>query len=1444
MSEPSFKRSFRDLSDEEAADIEKASFLGRFGWHGTFDWDEVLRSKRILIVSEAGAGKTYECKAQAKRLWDLGEPAFFLELATLSSAPVRDLLTQDQIERLDTWQRTETQFATFFLDSIDELKLTYGNFRLALTRLGKELTGHLARARVVVTTRPVTIDRQTFEAALPIPPTPPGKPTPTEFADRIIEQNRQPEEPTEQAPKAWRNVGLMPLSSAEILQLAKTFGVSDPSALLADIHRRDALEFAGRPQDLIDLCSDWNEHLRIRSHREQVETNISFKLKPRATGEVVPLTSEQAEEGASRLALAALLTRKLTLRRDASSDTVIASEAALDVSKVLQDWTAEARNVLLERALFGFVSYGRVRFHHRSVLEFLAAKRLHALLARGVSHKAIRRLLFVETAFDGRAVRPSMAAVAAWLAISQEAIFDEVLALNPAVLLDHGDPQSLSPQQRIRALEAYVQRYGDGGWRGLRTPRVQVQRFATEELSPAINRLWSAGVENSEVRDLLLQTISVGRIKGSADIAFQVAMNASLPKHERAVATEALLRLQDGRVEDLASSLTSEPERWPSDTALAVIVDLFPRFLPIPRLEQLLRRVRERTRGIGALNYHLPEKIGSIALQHVVLDDLRNMLTRLVAESLSWSAKRFPKYRTDRADLLPALVAVCARLAREAPPSEEWAYSATVAVRLSKDSHRTRDDLVELRSIVAKLPPEVREAVFWREDELLQALNSSQGGWDRTFDRWAHGALKPSEEKDSAWVRKATGDPKERADRRELALLTDTHYFTAADLRSEKQRLEALRPLVADNPQLVSVLDGRLKGLEDARSHRRVAEADRRYDRRADERKAKDHASWVAFCNEISNDPEGVFTEQRQEATAWNLWRAMARNDLDPHVSGWDREFLETQFDASLANRLRLAMMSGWRKLVPTLRSERPPADKNSYASVWDFGLAGVFAEAEDREWATKLTPDDARLACRYAHFAHGGFPPWLNDLIREHPQIVDDVLGQELSRTFKSGDPGDIAWDLQTIRYAQKPAKGLLLHRIRDWLTESDSSGDMPAGNSLEHAIEILISDGGEDDRRLIEQIACARLRPGSSETDLYRWLPVLLTLDPATSVDVIEARLGAIEASANGLAVQLFSRLSARDGAGVTANLKAKAFTPALLLRLVRVAFQHVRLEHDEHHEDAFTPGARDYAERARDGLLSALLSTTGADAWAAKLELAADPSLGHLRDRIIALAKTSAAEEAEGAAMTEGEFVLLDRTGESPPKTLEAMFSVMRDRVEDLDDMLMRDASPREMWAAISTERVMRRALARELQQAANGAYQVEQESVTADEKETDIRLKSAIPGQQGVIELKLGDDRSAADLIGTIERQLVAKYMASDECRAGCLIVTVAKESRWKHPTSGAWLGVEELRTALEQEAARITKELSGAARVMAKVLDLRPRLRTEASARGSGPRATV
>ena len=175
---------------------------------------------------------------------------------------------------------------------------------------------------------------------------------------------------------------------------------------------------------------------------------------------------------------------------------------------------------------------------------------------------------------------------------------------------------------------------------------------------------------------------------------------------------------------------------------------------------------------------------------------------------------------------------------------------------------------------------------------------------------------------------------------------------------------------------------------------------------------------------------------------------------------------------------------------------------------------------------------------------------------------------------------------------------------------------------------------------------------------------------------------------------------------------------------------------------------------------------------------------------------------------------------------------MFALMRNRLDDINELLLQDVSPRQLWATITDEHVMRRELARVLRDWSRGCYTIDQESVTAEEKETDIRFRSTGSQQQGIIELKLSDERSGRDLFNTVRDQLFTKYMAADECRAGCLLVTVAKDRKWDHPTTGQRISFEELTALLDDEAHRLSRELGGAAKLMAWGLDLRPRLGTE------------
>jgi hypothetical protein len=649
--------------------------------------------------------------------------------------------------------------------------------------------------------------------------------------------------------------------------------------------------------------------------------------------------------------------------------------------------------------------------------------------------------------------------------------------------------------------------------------------------------------------------------------------------------------------------------------------------------------------------------------------------------------------------------------------------------------------------------------------------------------------------------------------------------------------LDNLKPLVADVPSLVAIIDDRLKPAAVPAELRRMQARQEKRTKQAERESAKAHASWVTFWQEIERTPSSVFATDRAENTAWNLWQAVERSGNESRASGWNRRFIEAQFGKDVADRLRETMMAVWRKDHPTLRSERPDDMKDTFLVRWQFGLAGISAEAEDPNWAKRLSEEEAALACRYAPIELNGFPSWLESLAIEYPAAIDRVLGEELTLSLRDG----YSTHLQNISHASALVAALFIPRIRPWLMELakiDAAPNSPTSEqNLRHAIEIMMKAGNDDDRRFIGTVAAERLSKGLSIPFASVWLPALFRLNPTAGIVVLETALKQSAISPMGAGARLFASLFDRDQMGV--DLSAPGFTPQLLLRLARVAYQHVQTSDDASHESMRLLGARDYAERGRDAVTNALHAKTGVEGWLAKLEMANDPLFADFKDRAIALAHEKAAEEADNVALTETQFSVLDKSGEAPPSTPEAMFALMGDRLDDIDDLLLQDESPREAWANIKNEHVMRREIARELRNAAKLTYVVEQESVTADEKETDIRLRSTSSKQIGTIELKLGDERSGADLFNTIKDQLLTKYMAADECRAGCLLVTIARERKWDHPKTGKKLNFDQLMVVLNEEAERLSEELGGEVKLMAKGLNLCPRLKTENQMRSKG-----
>ncbi len=1419
------ERTFQDIPEGKLSEADQQPFLIDMDWLGGITWNDLLQSKRVLLISEAGTGKTYECRQQAERLWNEGKPAFFIELASLASLDLPSLLDDEENQRLSAWIASQNDEATFFLDSFDELKLSCGSFKQALINLKKAINGQLGRARIVITTRPTPFDEQLAHRLLPVPKAPPPEPSEETFAKIAMRDglNQRDEDKKTTIPD-WRTVALMPLSDAQIMQFASTKGVDNPSALMDDLRKRNAEDFARRPQDLIELCADWKIHKRIGLHRDQVASNVRIKLQPRDDRpEPAELSVDKAIAGASRLALAMQLMRCFTLRHNAASDD-IEQEAVLDPRNILSDWNPNERKALLERALFSFASYGRVRFHHRSVIEYLAAERLKALLqSGGMNFQALRRLLFAKT--KGKIiVRPSLRPVAAWLALAESRIFELLRDNEPAVLLREGDPQALMPDQRKQALRAYVERYGEGGWRGLHVPLIQVHRFASPQLADEINALWQKGIENPDVRETLLSLIEIGRITGCADLAHHVAKDVNAPPDERVTAIRALAAVSDPRLKEMVSEAVSGGDQWPDEVVRRAIIRLFPDHLSVAQFCQALGWLKEDERSsIGDLGYLLPRWISDVELDQQSLETLRDGLVNLVSEGLQWEENWKP-FTCARPHLSNALAATCVR-GLELEISDAWLSASVLALGLH-DEHDVDDDAYKaLRKRLTGLPAAINQCLFWAEHALVESFQASSEPWSRLYQITHNGSVELNVQRDLPWIKECLGD--QARSNRDRAVLLEAAMRLSPNQEAWRDHVVGLKPLVGDQLDLLGRIDEYLQPPKYTEKHKQWEKKAAERKKQREQREAKNRASWILFWREIANDPETAFSDKKVDNTVWDLWCVMCRSSNDRRGAGWNRRFIEQQFGIETADRLRHILMGVWRKDHPTLPSERPEDKRNQYPIKWELGLAAIYAEAEDPQWAAKLSDAEAELAARYAPMKLNGLPSWLESLVLAHPDQVDAILGKELSWELQQPKYSSL---LQSMDYVADPVAKRFFPRLRRWLDETVSATlDMEAdkfAERLQQVITMLLKHADADMGAHLLITAQQRLDDDPTNALNFIWLKTVMRLAPALGVPELERRIQIVQPAQNSEAVKWFGTLFGdRDDAIPLAN---PAFTPALLLRLLRLAYHHVREEDDIERAGtgAYRSGVRDHAQHARNNILNALLDAKGEEAWQAKMAMAADPAMAHFKDRLIAIAEENWALEMDSTVFNEEQVAALDKTGEAPPATNEAMFAVLQDRLANLDELLLSDASPKEAWAGITQERVIRREIARELGHRANGVYTVDQEAPTADENRTDIRLRSTVSEHEAIIELKLADKRSARDLRDTIYDQLVKKYMAAETSRSGCLLITLAKDRQWDHPDYGQRIGLAELKALLDDEAKRVEELMGGSVALVIHILELR------------------
>lgn len=113
-------------------------------------WHEMEGERRVLILADPGAGKTFEALTRARKLHERGKRAFFIriEAVDLAFESAFEVGTRDEFR---AWLGSNDE-AWFFLDSVDEAQLnTPRALESAIRIFGERIHAARERAHVFIT---------------------------------------------------------------------------------------------------------------------------------------------------------------------------------------------------------------------------------------------------------------------------------------------------------------------------------------------------------------------------------------------------------------------------------------------------------------------------------------------------------------------------------------------------------------------------------------------------------------------------------------------------------------------------------------------------------------------------------------------------------------------------------------------------------------------------------------------------------------------------------------------------------------------------------------------------------------------------------------------------------------------------------------------------------------------------------------------------------------------------------------------------------------------------------------------------------------------------------------------------------------------------------------------------------------------------------------------
>ena len=1383
-------RTFKELR-KNVQESDDMDFGWAYGFGESLRWDDLINEYRVIILSEAGSGKTTEIRHIASTLRAQNKQAFFLRLEYIPK--VFELSFEvGTYQAFGEWLQSEED-GWIFLDSVDEARLRDpGDFELAIRIMGNRLQTVTNRVHIVITGR-ISAWRPKTDLDICVTHLPHDDTAlhdaPQEGNCEVQDDHFEVKTEGEKGDKqVFKIVTLDDLTEKQIAVFAEARGVNDSEAFIDSVERADAWSFTSRPQDLQELIDFWLDKGQIGTGLEIMRNSIKRRLVERdqKRAESHPLSSDRAREGARLLAAATTLTRDQTIRVPDGADNNI----GFAVQSVLANWDDRVQATLLSRPVFDGEIYGAVRFHHRTVREYLTAEWFAELLSRETSRRDIEGLFF-QNQYNLEVVVPTLRPILPWLALLDERIGKRVYEIAPEIFFEGGDPSQLPLEMRQRILRDVCEQIASEGTSWPSHDRSAVQRFAKPELTDDVRELISKYADNDYLTQFLLYMVWLGQLEGLKQEVMEIALTPTTEKYVRSTAFRAIYAIgSEEEQENIRQSFLEEASGLQREWLTDLIEGAKPSEQTVTWLLACLEKSEfNEDYGFDRLADKVTEFVQSADIQ--LLPGLItgfNRLLNLPPMIEGWLCEVSKKYL----GLLGPASKAIERLIFERHPASLEPDTLDILDKLSIADGYMSTSVRDTGSDFSKLVPEwpeLNKALFWFGIGRARKAMSKQYN-ERLINYWrasVSGSFWRFEVDDFEYVTDEISRRNFIDDKLVALSLAFDLYVKAGRPRTWRENLKKLVREIG-NAELSDRLKTCLKPptqSEEARLRKRQNARWRRKREAQQRQQAKilaDNKKWFA------DNLEGARKELRENPGVMTgpMYHLLQRTRVMESSSEQDIKHswktLIPEYGDDVARFYRDGAVCFWRHYKPKFRSEG--ASSTHIHPDVTIGLTGLGIEArENKNWTEHFSPAEVELACRYATYELNGFPFWFPDLFDAHSDIVCKFLLQEIryelsienSETQTHYVMSDVYWSGQWTWDKLAP-------EIYEQLKEEPQNL-----SNLDKLLTIVQGSSLSDEQ--VENLASEKSRTELGSQHQARWFAVWTGVSPETAIASLNKRLSEISYPENRTLfaiVFVAHLLGDRRDEGACAR---EAFhSPKHLKSLYMLMHEHIRPDEDINRTGgaAYTLELRDKAQDARDGLFNLLNQIPGKEAYSALYELSRFHPKEKTRKWINLQAKKRAELDSEMEPWSPEDVREFNDKMERTPKTHKelAEFAVLRlhDLKYDLEDG---DSSIAGILQTVTQETEMRKFIGGKLGEKANGRYSISQEEELADAKKPDLRFLGVDFDGPVPVELKLADNWSGPKLFERLENQLCRDYLRDNRSTRGIyLLIYRGDKSRWQ------------------------------------------------------------